>query len=87
MGATDMEIAAMYRDQAFGTQSEKMVDGRTIADLNAASFASYKPFLPVFDQSSYFFNDGVESGVKSLVELLVSISLPSLPLLRRTDLP
>ena len=41
MGATDKEIAAMYRDQAFGTQSEKMVDGRTIADLNAASFASY----------------------------------------------
>lgn len=30
--ATDMEIAAMYRDQAFGTQSEKMVDGRTVAD-------------------------------------------------------
>lgn len=28
MGATDMEIAAMYRDQAFGTQSEKRVDGR-----------------------------------------------------------
>ena len=24
--ATDMEIAAMYRDQAFGTQSEKRVD-------------------------------------------------------------
>lgn len=29
-GATDMEIAAMCRDQAFGAQSEKMVDGRPL---------------------------------------------------------
>ena len=48
-GATDMEIAAMYRDQAFGTQSEKMVDGRTIADLNAASFASYRRYVQTFN--------------------------------------
>ena len=48
-GATDMEIAAMYRDQAFGTQSEKMVDGRTIADLNAASFASYGCYIQTFN--------------------------------------
>ena len=44
-----MEIAAMYRDQAFGTQSEKMVDGRTIADLNAASFASYMRYIQTFN--------------------------------------
>ena len=44
-----MEIAAMYRDQAFGTQSEKMVDGRTIADLNAASFASYRCYVRTFN--------------------------------------
>lgn len=49
MGATDIEIAAMYRDQAFGTQSEKMVDGRTVADLNAASFASYRRYIQTFN--------------------------------------
>ena len=49
MGATDMEIAAMYRDQAFGTQSEKRVDGRTVADLNAASFASYGRYIQTFN--------------------------------------
>ena len=47
--ATDMEIAAMYRDQAFGTQSEKTVDGRTVADLNAASFASYRRYIQTFN--------------------------------------
>lgn len=39
----------MYRDQAFGTQSEKMVDGRTVADLNAASFASYRRYIQTFN--------------------------------------
>lgn len=52
MGATDMEIAAMYRDQAFGTQSEKRVDGRTVADLNAASFASYRRYIQTFNPDS-----------------------------------
>ena len=44
-----MEIAAMCRDQAFGTQSEKRVDGRTVADLNAASFASYRRYIQTFN--------------------------------------
>jgi ATP-dependent DNA helicase RecG len=47
--ATDLEIAAMYRDQAFGTQSEKTIEGRTIADLNAASFASYRRYIQTFN--------------------------------------
>jgi len=47
--ATDMEIAAMYRDQAFGTQSEKTVEGLTVADLNAASFASYRRYIQTFN--------------------------------------
>lgn len=48
MGATDMEIAAMYRDQAFGTQSRRgaMV---AVADLNAASFASYMRYIQTFN--------------------------------------
>ena len=39
----------MYRDQAFGTQSEKRADGRTVADLNAASFASYRRYIQTFN--------------------------------------
>ena len=49
--ATDMEIAAMYRDQAFGTQSEKTIEGRTMEDLNAASFASYRQYIRTFNPS------------------------------------
>ena len=49
--ATDMEIAAMYRDQAFGTQSEKVIDGRSIADLNASSLASYRRYIQVYNES------------------------------------
>ncbi len=47
--ATDLEIAALYRDQAFGTQSEKTIDGTTIADLNIASFVSYRRYIQTFN--------------------------------------
>lgn len=39
----------MYRDQAFGTQSEKTIEGLTIAALNAASFASYRRYIKMFN--------------------------------------
>ena len=47
--ATDLEIAAMYRDQAFGTQSEKTIPGMTISDLNATTLASYRRSVQVFN--------------------------------------
>lgn len=47
--ATDLEIAAMYRDQAFGSQSEKTVPGMSISDLNAATLASYRRSVQVFN--------------------------------------
>lgn len=47
--ATDLEIAAMYRGQAFGTQSEKTIAGMTLADLNAASYASYRRYIQTFN--------------------------------------
>ena len=39
----------MYRDQAFGTQSEKTIAGMTMADLNAASYASYRRYIQTFN--------------------------------------
>ena len=47
--ATDLEIAAMYRDQAFGSQSEKTIAGRSLTDLNAASFAAYRRSVQTFN--------------------------------------
>ena len=40
--ATDLEIAALYRDQAFGSQSEKAIEETSMEDLNPSSFASYR---------------------------------------------
>lgn len=49
--ANDMEIAAMYRDQAFGTQSEKRIEDSTMVDLNAASFSAYRRYIQTFNPS------------------------------------
>ena len=54
--ATDLEIAALYRDQAFGTQSEKTIEGTSFDDLNAASLASYRRRLKDVNPS-FFAND------------------------------
>ena len=47
--ATDLEVAALYRDQAFGTKSEMTLEGRTMADLSAVSFASYRRYIQTFN--------------------------------------
>lgn len=49
--ATDLEIAAMYRDQAFGTQSEKVIEGLSFSDINAASFADYRRYVRDYNPS------------------------------------
>ena len=40
--AGDMEINAMFRDQAFGTKSEQLVDGSSIAMLDPHSLETYR---------------------------------------------
>lgn len=54
--ATDMEIMAMFRDQAFGTKSEQIVPDSALAMLNQNSLESYieqiKAFNPEFPYSN-----------------------------------
>lgn len=57
--ATDMEIAALYRDQAFGSQSEKVIEGTGVDDLNMDSIETYRnhirnfnPSFPIADASA-----------------------------------
>ena len=47
--ATDMEVMALYRDQAFGTKSEVAIDGTTLSDLNPSSLASYRQHIINFN--------------------------------------
>lgn len=54
--ATDLEISAMYRDQAFGSQSEKAIEETGYEDLNPASFASYRKRVRE-ENPSFFAND------------------------------
>ncbi len=54
--ATDMEVMAMFRDQAFGTKSEQIVPDSSFAMLNRNSLESYieqiKAFNPEFPYSN-----------------------------------
>lgn len=47
--ANDIEIAAMMRDQAFGSKSEQIVVGTSLDDLNTSSLDSYRSHLRVFN--------------------------------------
>lgn len=40
--ATEMEVMAMMRDQAFGSKSEQVVEGTSIDDLNKGSLETYR---------------------------------------------
>ena len=40
--ATETEVMAMMRDQAFGSKSEQVVDGTSINDLNKSSLETYR---------------------------------------------
>ena len=40
--ATEMEVMAMMRDQAFGSKSEQVVEGTSIYDLNKSSLETYR---------------------------------------------
>ena len=47
--ANEMEIAAMMRDQAFGSKSEMTIQGTSIADLSPSSLDSYRNYLRGFN--------------------------------------
>ena len=49
--AEDMEIDAMMRDQAFGSKSEEVIKGTSIADLNPSSLDSYRNYLRSFNRT------------------------------------
>lgn len=40
--ATEMEVMAMMRDQAFGSKSEQVVEGTSVNDLNKSSLETYR---------------------------------------------
>lgn len=54
--ANDLEIAAIYRDQAFGSQSEKPIEEASFEDINPGSFASYRKRVRE-ENPSFFAND------------------------------
>ena len=54
--ATDLEVAALYRDQAFGSQSEKAIEVTSMEDLNPSSFASYRKRVRE-ENPGFFAND------------------------------
>lgn len=50
--ATDGEIAAIQRDQAFGSRSEIAIPGTSIADLNHGSLDTFRRRMRYFNESS-----------------------------------
>lgn len=52
--ATEMEIAAMMRDQAFGSKSEEVISGTSIGNLNPSSLETYRNYLRQFNPSLEF---------------------------------
>jgi len=47
--ATQQEIDAMFRDQAFGTQTSRPAMGTSISSLNTASFERYRDYMTRFN--------------------------------------
>ncbi|MBQ3711492.1 MAG: putative DNA binding domain-containing protein [Bacteroidales bacterium] len=54
--ANDLEISAIYRDQAFGSQSEKPIGETSFEDINPGSFASYRKRVRE-ENPGFFAND------------------------------
>ena len=53
--ATDAEVEALMRDQAFGSRSEIAVDGTSIADLNPVSIETYRNHV-VSENPEFLYN-------------------------------
>ena len=54
--ATETEVMAMMRDQAFGSKSEQVVEGTSIADLNRSSLETYRNHIR-YDNPSFPYKD------------------------------
>lgn len=49
--ATETEVMAMMRDQAFGSKSEQVIEGTSVEDLNAGSLETYRNHIRGFNPS------------------------------------
>jgi ATP-dependent DNA helicase RecG len=52
--ASEFEINALYRDQAFGSMSEKTVEGTSIHSLNKASYKRFREYLKGFNPNLHY---------------------------------
>ncbi len=54
--ASDMEIAALFREQSFGTKSEQVVEGSSIDDIDPNSLATYRNHIRNFN-TDFLYNN------------------------------
>ena len=54
--ATQKEIDDMYRDQAFGSQSSKIIQNSSVKDLNNASIDRYRDYLTRYNPNNRYTN-------------------------------
>jgi ATP-dependent DNA helicase RecG len=52
--ASEFEINALYRDQAFGVMSEKPVNGTSVDSLNKASYKRFREYLKGFNPNQHY---------------------------------
>jgi ATP-dependent DNA helicase RecG len=52
--ASEFEINALYRDQAFGSMSEKTVEGTNVDLLNKASYKRFREYLKGFNPNLHY---------------------------------
>ncbi|GHS95572.1 hypothetical protein FACS1894207_4850 [Bacteroidia bacterium] len=52
--ASEFEINALYRDQAFGSMSEKAVEGTSVDSLNKASYKRFREYLKGFNPNLHY---------------------------------
>ena len=52
--ASEVEINALYRDQAFGIMSEKTVEGTSVNSLNKASYNRFREYLKGFNPNLHY---------------------------------
>ncbi|MCG8688098.1 MAG: putative DNA binding domain-containing protein, partial [Desulfobacterales bacterium] len=64
--ATPQEIDAMYRDEAFGTRTNQVVKGTSIADINMASLKRYRNYMRQFNPASPYLQLDDEPFLKKL---------------------
>jgi predicted HTH transcriptional regulator len=52
--ASEFEINALYRDQAFGSMSEKTAEGTSVNSLNKASYKRFREYLKGFNPNLHY---------------------------------